>query len=209
MEGYHPSVKQFPTMSWCFYCLVSSFLARLQLFPAPTFAPGASVSTSCLLMWVNGMYETEPTWIKISMAVWRQVWSCLEDLILNLGWSHMIGSLGYMCIPGLRCQWRSVRGIYIYILGVSWIFHMWWIDYFISSSLYIQKQNHRAAKNMKKLTWMIGTLRIWVEYGTHSYFRRSNLGTQISIQLAMSQPSPALISADPKARRTPLERRLH
>lgn len=129
MEGYHPSVKQFPTMSWCFYCLVSSFLARLQLFPAPTFAPGASVATSCLLMWVNGMYETEPTWIKISM----------ETSLVMFGRSHtQLGMkshdwlAGYMCIPGLRCQWRSVRGIYIYIYSwclmdfsyvVNWLLH--------------------------------------------------------------------------------------
>lgn len=207
MEGYHPSVKQFPTMSWCFYCLVSSFLARLQLFPAPTFAPGASVATSCLLMWVNGMYETEPTWIKISM----------ETSLVMFGRSHtQLGMkshdwlAGYMCIPGLRCQWRSVRGIYIYIFLVSHGFFICGELITSFQALFIYKNKIiELLKTWKKLTWMIGTLRIWVEYGTHSYFRRSNLGTQISIQLAMSQPSPALISADPKARRTPLERRLH
>lgn len=168
-----------------------------------------------LLMWINGMYEIEPTWIKISM----------ETSLVMLGRSHtQLGMkshdwlAGYMCIPGLRCQWRSVRGIYmvhhiyIYILGVSWIFPYLvnWLLHF-KLFLYTKTKNHWAVKKKmnKKTTWMIGTLRIWVEYGTYSYFRRSNIGTPISIQLAMSHRVPALISADPKARRTPLERRLH
>ena len=160
-----------------------------------------------LLMWVNGMYETEPTWIKISM----------ETSLVMFGRSHtQLGMkshdwlAGYMCIPGLRCQWRSVRGIYIYIFLVSHGFFICGELITSFQALFIYKNKIiELLKTWKKLTWMIGALGIWVEYGTHSYVRRSNLGTQISIQLAMSQPSPALTSADPKARRTPLERRLH
>lgn len=140
MEGYHPSVKQFPTMSWCFYCFGIFFWPGCSSFRRQHLHLGRQ-PTSCLLMWVNGMYETEPTWIKISM----------ETSLVMLGRSHtQLGMKSHDWLAGVHVRPTMPMEIckgYIYIYSwclmdfsylVNWLLHF-------KLSLYT-KQNHRAAK---------------------------------------------------------------